>query len=152
MYDKNKAEWIDDGRGLNLDGNFIELLEQMIERHEDNADRITSIFFSSTMRSHQQLNLIQVLNAEELRGNNIFILFDFYNKYINNLSKLMYSDWFTACFMRQNTNSSVWGNYGDNHTGVCMILKQSKRTVLLNFHFTAKPDVHHQVLFWGMLK
>ncbi|HDR2534624.1 TPA: DUF2971 domain-containing protein, partial [Enterobacter roggenkampii] len=76
MYDKNKAEWIDDGRGLNLDGNFIELLEQMIERHEDNADRITSIFFSSTMRSHQQLNLIQVLNAEELRGNNIFILFD----------------------------------------------------------------------------
>ena len=152
MYDKNKAEWIDGGRGLNLDGNFIELLEQMIERHEDNADRIASIFFSSTMRSHQQLNLIQVLNAEKLRWNNIFILFDFYNKYINNLSKLMYSDWFTACFMRQNTNSSVWGNYGDNHTGVCMIFEAIEEDGSFKLPFHCKTGCSSSGAIWGDVK
>jgi len=41
--------------------------------------------------------------------------------YVQKLEQLMFPDWFTACFMSDCTNSSVWGHYGKNHTGVCMV-------------------------------
>ncbi|ELB2869905.1 DUF2971 domain-containing protein [Vibrio alginolyticus] len=53
----------------------------------------------------------------------------FASLYIQKLEQLMFPDWFTACFMSECTNSSVWGNYGKNHTGVCMV-------------FTAEVDSH----------
>lgn len=45
----------------------------------------------------------------------------FASLYVERMEQLMFPNWFTACFMSECTNSSVWGNYGKNHTGVCMI-------------------------------
>lgn len=45
----------------------------------------------------------------------------FPRKYLQEIKKLMYGNWYTACFMTDPTNSSVWGNYADKHTGVCLI-------------------------------
>ncbi|MFI8619455.1 DUF2971 domain-containing protein [Marinomonas sp. NPDC078689] len=46
---------------------------------------------------------------------------EFASLYVQQLERLMFPDWFTACFMSDCTNSSVWGHYGKNHTGVCMV-------------------------------
>jgi hypothetical protein len=36
------------------------------------------------------------------------------------LEKLLYSDWFTACFVENATNAAMWGIYGDGHQGVAL--------------------------------
>ncbi|HHQ4053859.1 TPA: DUF2971 domain-containing protein, partial [Citrobacter freundii] len=59
------------------------------------------------------------INNEDKNKN--FVFADFVNEYIIQIEKLVYPTWYTACFMSECTNSSVWGNYGDNHTGACLI-------------------------------
>ncbi len=43
--------------------------------------------------------------------------------YVNQLEKLLYSDWYTACFVAEPTHAAMWGNYGDRHRGVCLKFK-----------------------------
>jgi hypothetical protein len=59
--------------------------------------------------------------------------------YMNSIEKLMYPHWFTACFMSKATNSSVWGNYGCNHSGVCLIFNTEHDGI--NGHYLSLTDV-----------
>ncbi len=60
-------------------------------------------------------------NKEKSYSNNeLFIVIDFPRAYLSKLDELVYPKWYTACFMNNYHNSSVWGNYGDNHKGVCL--------------------------------
>lgn len=49
------------------------------------------------------------------------IIFDFPSLYLKELERLLYPNWYVACFMDTYQNSSVWGHYGDGHRGVCLI-------------------------------
>lgn len=40
--------------------------------------------------------------------------------YVRNIERLVYPDWYTACFTKDFKNSAVWGTYGDRHQGVCL--------------------------------
>lgn len=51
---------------------------------------------------------------------------NFLGEFLDNLKKLSHSEWFTACFMESCSNYAIWGSYGDNHTGVCLIFKTDK--------------------------
>lgn len=50
----------------------------------------------------------------------------FISQFVESLKKLSGRDWYTACFMEDCTNSSIWGTYGENHTGVCLKFKTDK--------------------------
>ena len=52
--------------------------------------------------------------------------FDFPKIYLKKIEKLLWPKWYTACFMKNYHNSSVWGNYGDKHEGACLIFKSVK--------------------------
>ena len=41
--------------------------------------------------------------------------------YVKQLKEIMYPDGYVVCFSRTPTDSSMWGNYADNHRGVCFI-------------------------------
>ena len=41
-------------------------------------------------------------------------------RYCESIERLMYPDWYVACFMEDASNSSIWGTYGENHTGICL--------------------------------
>lgn len=58
-----------------------------------------------------------------LEENVQFLRFDFPRVYLDQLERLLWPKWYTACFMKSYHNSSVWGNYGDNHTGACLIFE-----------------------------
>ena len=58
-----------------------------------------------------------------LEKNDRFVRFDFPKAYLEQLERLLWPKWYTACFMKSCHNSSVWGNYGDNHKGVCLIFE-----------------------------
>ena len=49
--------------------------------------------------------------------------YDFSKVYVEQLERLLWPKWYTACFMKSYHNSSVWGNYGDNHKGACLIFE-----------------------------
>jgi hypothetical protein len=40
--------------------------------------------------------------------------------YLNSLEGLSYGDWYTACFVADPFQASMWGHYGDSHRGVCL--------------------------------
>ncbi|PVZ42558.1 DUF2971 domain-containing protein [Pseudomonas sp. CC120222-01a] len=46
---------------------------------------------------------------------------NFPSHYIDSLPGLTHSPWYVACFMSSCTNSAIWGSYGDNHRGACLI-------------------------------
>lgn len=50
-----------------------------------------------------------------------FLMVEFPEYFSIALEELIHPKWYTACFMADCTNSSVWGSYGSNHTGVCLI-------------------------------
>lgn len=43
------------------------------------------------------------------------------------LNSLMMNDWYTACFMSECSDSSLWGTYGDSHRGLCLKYKAEKK-------------------------
>lgn len=108
-----------------IERGFFENLEELVQ--ERGEDAITELC-AALRYQKDQLNLIQNFNGSiSERKNLYFIMFTFTEKYIKKLENLCYSDWYTACFMSKCTNSSIWGSYGDNHAGVCLIFKSEKR-------------------------
>jgi hypothetical protein len=43
--------------------------------------------------------------------------------YLSSLENLSYGDWYTACFVADPTQASMWGYYGDSHRGACLKFK-----------------------------
>ena len=51
------------------------------------------------------------------------LFFDFPKKYMKAIERLLWPNWYTACFMKDYRSSSVWGHYGDKHEGACLIFE-----------------------------
>lgn len=102
---------------------LLKLTNKMEQEHPD-IERATDTLFSEVAHIASQLGLIIRYNCPPPDDENrIFILFGFPEGYIKRLEKIVYPDWYAACFMTQYNNSSVWGNYGDKHRGVCLSFK-----------------------------
>lgn len=95
----------------------------------NNIDRehknISEHIFFATNHTIQQLDLITKLNNESLTTdkNKQFSILDFPEKYTKQLEDIVHPEWYTACFMGSCSNSSMWGNYGGKHEGVCLKFK-----------------------------
>ena len=60
---------------------------------------------------------------EILEGINRIMMLDFPRVYLEQLDRLLWSKWYTACFTGSFHNSSVWAKYADSHKGVCLIFE-----------------------------
>lgn len=63
--------------------------------------------------------------------------------------KSIYPDWYSASFLTDNTNLAIWGHYGDNHRGTCLIFKthtNEKNIMFLNL------DVEYGANSEGVIK
>lgn len=59
---------------------------------------------------------------EELRQRNwIMLLTEYPMLYVTQLKELIYPEAYMVCFSKVVNNSAMWGNYADNHKGVCLI-------------------------------
>ena len=47
----------------------------------------------------------------------------FPNVYLRSLECLSFGDWYTACFVADPSQASMWGYYGDGHRGACLKFK-----------------------------
>ena len=80
-------------------------------------------------RSRHQM-ITQQYNAsiceEILRKNCQLVITDFPRIYLKGVERLLWPNWYTACFMTGYYNSSVWGSYGAKHEGACLIFESGK--------------------------
>lgn len=51
------------------------------------------------------------------------VFIDFPELYADQILELVYPNVYVACFMEDYRDSSIWGTYGYNHTGVCLKFK-----------------------------
>ena len=64
------------------------------------------------------------------------IAVDYPRVYVDQLKGLLYPEAYMCCFSDRNNNSSMWGNYADNHKGVCLIFEtdENQRLALSSPH------------------
>lgn len=59
------------------------------------------------------------------------IYIEFTQMYLDAVVQLTYPKVYVACFMDNCFNSSIWGTYGNNHTGVCLRFKTDSNNPVL---------------------
>lgn len=112
-----------------------------LDKNNEHVDIYNALFLSVT-KTMSQLDLIHLYNQNKNKNNSYnnlnFLLLEFVEKYLNSIEKLIYPEWYVACFMSEHsiTNSSMWANYGDNHKGACLIfnseMANNKHSISLN--------------------
>lgn len=107
---------------------MIALLKQM-KVEESVEETAIDTFFALTREMERQLGLIRIYNNEidSVQANKNFVFFDFSEGYVNQIERIVYPEWYAACFMSDCRNSSIWGTYGHGHTGVCLRFKTITR-------------------------
>lgn len=96
-----------------------------IKRSEDQVpenEYAAEIYYTKRRTVIDQLNFITLYDEKinPSHKNTYFVFVEFPETYVDQLERLVYPEWYTACFMKNCNNSSIWGNYGTNHTGVCL--------------------------------
>lgn len=74
-------------------------------------------------------------------------------RYCESIERLMYPDWYVACFMEDPSNSSIWGTYGENHTGICLKYRVSGCKDNINLELYKPVGLSHKGIaqaFQGM--
>lgn len=118
-----------------LSTDFIGSIEENVD-----ADDYTSKMISSACRISasifEQQDLVENYNRTREEHNKYFLIKGFPVAYINKISDLLYPQWLAACFMSECKNSSIWGTYGHNHQGICLIFSPEKKnnTYFFTFH------------------
>ena len=89
-------------------------------------------------RADFQMNINRIENLTptgQLATNDQPMPLDFPKMYLREIEKLLWPNWYTACFIKDYHNSSVWGHYGDGHKGVCLIFETETAKGLHNLRF-----------------
>lgn len=101
---------------------FIGKLENSLSSENSEESVVTKIF-SAQKQLKEQIYLINKHNGNISRDkpNRNFVMNEFPSCYLERLKQIIFPKWYTSCFMSECENSSVWGHYGDNHAGICLI-------------------------------
>jgi hypothetical protein len=102
----------------------IPLMNKVEEEHPDLEYATDAVFMSHNLL-RDQLRFIGTYNGtiDATKASKHFVFIEFCDGYVRELEKLVYPTWYTACFMEACRDSSVWGSYGNSHTGVCLKFK-----------------------------
>ena len=103
---------------------LITALEEGYDEERANAA------FQVIEETHDEQRIVLQMNNPILTGiwwNNFRLaIYDFPMIYLNEIERLLCPNWYTACFMKDYHNSSVWGHYADGHKGVCLIFESKQ--------------------------
>ena len=107
---------------FNAVSNFLDLAQQIEdEKFLDVGFEISSRMMAEQLIFHKYNTKSESKSTSE--DNRQLLIYDFPSTYLKQLERSLYPDWYVACFMKDYRNSSVWGHYGNNHRGVCLIFE-----------------------------
>ena len=86
-----------------------------------------------------KLNRRSSFDAEfDLKQRLLWLRFIFPRMYVEQLKEMMYPNGYVVCFSDTPTNSAMWGNYADNHRGICFVYGTEHFDGREVIHFVAK--------------
>jgi hypothetical protein len=102
-----------------------EHLERAEEERGDAAKLAEGLAAAEGNIRIQQFLLAQYRSPDLFINNKAWqaVLVEYPARYVRQLEQLLYSEWYTACFVGDPTQAAMWGNYGDGHKGVCLRFK-----------------------------
>lgn len=112
---------------LNISNNLNKDFFLLRDQSENNNDE--KLIFPYMLSIIEQQRILYKLTNKKLTAKSKFLIEGFPNFYIKQLMPLLYQKWYSACFMNKesSTSSSVWGSYGSNHTGICLIFNSEMK-------------------------
>jgi hypothetical protein len=115
-------------RPLRLKESFA-ALNAVEEKHQNSRD-IEEAMTQRIVNTIEQTIFIQGYNSAEQQHGPAWAVIGstFPEVYLNALEKLLYRNWYTACFVVDPTQAAMWGYYGDSHKGVCLKFRTSPLT------------------------
>ena len=117
------------GTDLNIPDDIDRAVVKVFKTMRDNASTITPEFKEhfpdAAGRALEQTQLEVLFNAraEGFPRRRAFFVFEFPKYYVDTaLRDMIHPPWFTACFAGTCTDASMWGTYGNAHTGAALML------------------------------
>lgn len=111
------------GKFTLADSRFFELVPE-VERGEPKDFLKTMFSISYQMMTDLRLSYKRYFRSSS-SGNSArnwqLLLLDFPSIYVEQLGRILWPQWYAACFSKSYHNSSLWASYGDGHRGVCLI-------------------------------
>ena len=84
-------------------------------------------------------------DAYELKRNFLWMRLCYPKMYVEKLKSILYPDGYVVCFSTTATNSAMWGNYADNHKGVCFIYETTQDKLRIDdSDFEVKQIIYSQ--------
>ncbi len=107
--------------------NYPETLDQLKKERPELASGYQKTVYQTTqkLRLRHRYNF-NFASDEKIPEGWQRLFLDFPNFYVSQLEKLLWPQWYTACFVRDCKNSAAWAHYGDKHKGVCLIFNPSE--------------------------
>ncbi len=116
---------------------FSQLKEHWNEAEKQYPELIDKIFAISN-KVMSDIKLSQQLQIEKIDNIKKFFIYDFDKIYLNQIKKIICSNPCTTCFMEEYNSPSLWGYYGDNHNGYCLIFDDKKESDEIQFELRKK--------------
>ena len=114
-------------KSILADSDFFELIPQADAEVENFSEVMFSIVYQMSVARRLGFKYsLRNAHAGTFESNRQLLLFDFPTIYLERLEKLLWPQWYAACFSRSYHNSSLWARYGDDHRGVCLIFETAK--------------------------
>lgn len=119
---KGHSDSLLDGAEKHISDEVIfKAIEKLESENPEKTDIVDGVF-AAQKHIFSQIDWISLYNNHIFSndGNRRLILLEFPELYLQRLEILMHQDWYTACFLEDYHNSSMWGHYGSNHKGICL--------------------------------
>jgi len=109
---------------LNSFLDFISMRSKQISIEGSNPD--TSAYKDIKSKIKQQFLRGNAARESELNKGMLQLFVNFPDEFCQQIDYLIYPRWYVACFIKSCSNSAIWGSYGDNHKGICLIYKSKE--------------------------
>lgn len=114
-------------------GMFKKLKRLIPQAESEYPDIMEKIFWAFNKVSNDTILRLKIDLKENSNDLKNFFLFDFTKIYLSQIKKMICSIPCTTCFTEQCDSPSLWGYYGDNHRGICLIFDDKKDTDEIDF-------------------
>ena len=109
------------------------------EEGEVDTNAVLRFYEADRYGRRLKFQLNNVILTEISKRNVLLLHYDFPSVYLQEIEKLLWFDWRTACFMKDYHNSAVWSFYGGDHKGACLIFESTGGSLQLDLDEGANP-------------
>ncbi len=76
---------------------------------------------------YEEMSYHRALSQNDKKASGVsYLAFQIPDRYLADVGRLIYFDWYAVCFCEKRDNPSIWAHYADGHRGVCLVFDTNK--------------------------